>query len=134
MGHRCGQMPRQCLTRELCHTLHRVAHFSHPRHPRTLSHETAGVSPLDLLARMYSAMYHRRVTLLGKLEGSRLDVAIEKSRRQARRQLFQVWKHRLDKPHVAQQVVEAVRLFVKDWLNGSTSRLTYCVTQVTGHG
>lgn len=34
-----------------------------------------------------------------------------------------------------QKVVEAVRSFVKNWLNGGTGKLTYRVTQMfTGHG
>ncbi|XP_020297129.1 uncharacterized protein LOC109861748 [Pseudomyrmex gracilis] len=97
----------------------------------------AGISPLALLARDYSARYSLRVELLKEdMEGDALGEAIAESKRQARQQLLQRWKESLSVPRAeAQKVIRVVQPHLQVWLEKEVKRLTYRVTQVlTGHG
>lgn len=105
---------------------------------RTISYEAAcllaGSPPWDIEAQLYAARYqwYTELRLQGKHPGPR---QMEKWLTLARQALLERWSIRLAHPRAGSWTIEAVRPFLKEWVEREHGSLTFRLVQVlSGHG
>ncbi|XP_041978617.1 uncharacterized protein LOC121732730 [Aricia agestis] len=93
-----------------------------------------GSIPWDLDARAFADVFWRCAEARAGGSNPPPDV-VRRWRNDARETAIEMWRERLENPQVSVDLVLAIRLVLKEWLDRKTGALSFRLTQVlTGHG